>query len=178
MRLNSGRMTTADLEIRAATPGDVALIMGLIRELAVYERLEHEVLAGEQDLREALFGARPAAEAVVASWAGEAAGFALYFHNFSTFLGKRGLYLEDLFVRPTFRGRGIGKSLLIHLARLAVQRDCGRFEWTVLDWNRPSRDFYESLGALANTAWIPYRISGEALRRLAAGEPGATDAAG
>jgi GNAT superfamily N-acetyltransferase len=171
-------MTTADLAIRAATPGDVALIMGLIRELAVYERLEHEVLAGEQELREALFGTRPAAEAVVAWWAGEAAGFALYFHNFSTFLGKRGLYLEDLFVRPACRGRGIGKSLLIHLARLAVQRGCGRFEWTVLDWNRPSRDFYESLGALANTAWIPYRISGEALRRLAAVEPGATDAAG
>lgn len=155
-------------EIRAALPADVPLILAMIRELASYEKLEHEVVASEDDVRRALFGERPGAAAVVASWAGAAAGFALYFHNFSTFLGKPGLYLEDLFVRPEFRGRGVGKALLIHLARLAVQSDCGRFEWAVLDWNRPSRDFYESLGAKANPSWINYRISGEDLRRLAA----------
>jgi GNAT superfamily N-acetyltransferase len=160
-------MNNDDLQIRAATPADVPLMLSLIRELAIYEKLEHEVLAGEDDLRQALFGPQPGAEAVIATWAGDAAGFALYFHNFSTFLGKRGLYLEDLFVRPVYRGRAIGKSLLIHLARLAVQRNCGRFEWAVLDWNRPARDFYESLGAQAKPDWIPYRISGEELRRLA-----------
>jgi GNAT superfamily N-acetyltransferase len=115
-----------------------------------------------------LFGPRPGAEAVIARVGGEPAGFALFFHNFSTFLGRHGLYLEDLFVRPGFRGRAIGTALLKHLARLAVERNCGRFEWAVLDWNRPSRDFYESLGARAHAEWVNYRISGEALERLAA----------
>jgi GNAT superfamily N-acetyltransferase len=159
-------------DIRAATPADVPLILGMIRELAVYEKLEHEVVAEEGAVERALFGEQPAAAAVIATFAGEAAGFALYFHNFSTFLGRRGLYLEDLFVRPEFRGRGIGKSLLTYLARLALEKDCGRFEWAVLDWNRPSREFYESLGARANPEWINYRITGEDLRRLAAAAPG------
>jgi GNAT superfamily N-acetyltransferase len=120
-------------------------------------------------LRSALFGPRPAAEALIARIDGDPAGFALYFHNFSTFLGKHGLYLEDLFVRPAFRGRAVGKALLVRLARLALERDCGRFEWAVLDWNRPARDFYEALGAEANSAWISYRITGDALERLASG---------
>lgn len=153
--------------IAAATPGDVPLILSLIGELAEYEKLSDQCIATETGMREALFGKDPGAEALIATVAGEPAAFALYFHNFSTFLGRRGLYLEDLFVRPAYRGRGIGKSLLVHLARLAVQRDCGRFEWAVLDWNRSAREFYEALGAQANPAWINYRIAGDALRRLA-----------
>ncbi len=141
--------------------------MSLIRALAEYEKLEDQVVATESTLRQALFGPRPGAEAVIARSGGAPAAFALYFHNFSTFLGKPGLYLEDLFVRPAFRGRGIGKSLLAHLARLALERGCGRFEWAVLDWNEPARDFYESLGAGANAEWINYRMTGEALERLA-----------
>ena len=157
------------LTITPAQPADIPLILELITELAVYERLEHQAIASAPTLERALFGPQPGAEAVIARYGGEPAGFALYFHNFSTFLGRRGLYLEDLFVRPEFRGRAIGKALLAHLARLAVERDCGRFEWAVLDWNRPAREFYESLGAEANTAWISYRITGDALRRLATG---------
>ena len=155
------------LDIAPATPADVPLLLSLIRELADYERLSHQVVATEAILHEALFGSAPGAEAVIASVAGEPAGFALYFHNFSTFLGRRGLYLEDLFVRPAFRGRAIGKRLLAHLAKLAVQRGSGRFEWAVLDWNSSARQFYEALGAEANSAWINYRITGDALRRLA-----------
>ena len=161
-------MATPLLQIAPAGESDVPLILALIHELAVYEKLQHEVVADAALMRDALFGARPAAEAVVARWDGEAAGFALYFHNFSTFLGRRGLYLEDLFVRPAFRGRAIGRSLLTHLARLAVERSCGRFEWAVLDWNTPARDFYESLGAEPNPSWINHRVSGAALQRLAA----------
>jgi GNAT superfamily N-acetyltransferase len=162
-------MTEAStLSITAACRADVPLISSLIAELAEYERLRHECVATEDSLSDALFGAQPGAEAVIARVDAEPAGFALFFHNFSTFLGRRGLYLEDLFVRPAFRGRGIGKSLLQHLAALAVERGCGRFEWQVLDWNRPARDFYESLGAKANAAWVSYRMTGEALQRLAA----------
>jgi GNAT superfamily N-acetyltransferase len=162
-------MTQAStLSITAASRADVPLILSLINELADYERLRHESVATEASLGEALFGPQPGAEAVIARLAGEPAGFALFFHNFSTFLGRRGLYLEDLFVRPAFRGRAIGKSLLQHLASVAVERGCGRFEWQVLDWNRPARDFYESLGAKANSTWISYRMTGEALQRLAA----------
>ena len=142
-------------------------MLALINELADYEKLRHEVVATAESLAQALFGPRPSAEAVIARVDGEPAGFALYFHNFSTFLGRHGLYLEDLFVRPAFRGRAIGKALLRHLAALALQRGCGRFEWAVLDWNRPARDFYEGLGAEAKSDWIIYRISGDALRRLA-----------
>jgi GNAT superfamily N-acetyltransferase len=155
------------VEITPALESDISLILALINELAEYERLQHQVVATEETLRQALFGPRPGAESVIVRSGGEPAGFALYFHNFSTFLGKPGLYLEDLFVRPAFRGRGIGKSLLVHLARLAVERGCGRFEWAVLDWNQPARDFYEALGAVANSAWVSYRIAGPALERLA-----------
>ncbi len=159
----------AGIEIAPAEPADVPLILMFISELAEYERLAGEVVADERALRHALFGPHPAAYAVIARSGGEPAGFALYFHNFSTFLGKHGLYLEDLFVRPAFRGRAIGKALLAHLARIALERDCGRFEWAVLDWNRPARDFYEALGAQANPTWLGYRITGEALERLAGG---------
>ena len=156
-----------DAEVLPAREADVPLILSLINELAAYEHLEHQVVATAAALRNSLFGPRPAAEALIARWRGEPAGFALYFHNFSTFLGQRGLYLEDLFVRPAFRGLRVGKLLLTHLARLAVARGCGRFEWAVLDWNRPARDFYEALGAQANSTWVNYRISGQALERLA-----------
>ena len=145
------------------------MILDLIKELAEYEKLSDQMVATEATLRHALFGARPAAEALIARVGGESAGFALFFHNFSTFLGRHGLYLEDLYVRPAFRGFGVGKALLRHLAGLALERGCGRFEWAVLDWNRPARDFYESLGAAANPAWVNYRISGAALERLATG---------
>jgi GNAT superfamily N-acetyltransferase len=158
---------SSGLDISPATTADVPLILSLINDLAEYEKLRHESVATETSIHEALFGPKPHAEAVIARFDGEPAGFALFFHNFSTFLGKPGLYLEDLFVRPAYRGRAIGKSLLSHLASLAVQRNCGRFQWQVLDWNRPSRDFYESLGAQADPAWVNYRMSGDALRRLA-----------
>ena len=160
----------AAVSITPAQEADVALILGLIKELADYEHLSHQVVATEASLRYALFGRRPAAEALIARVDGECAGFALYFHNFSTFLGRHGLYLEDLFVRPAFRALGVGKTLLRHLARVALERDCGRFEWAVLDWNRSARDFYEALGAEANPAWVNYRITGEALERLARGQ--------
>jgi GNAT superfamily N-acetyltransferase len=156
------------IDIAPAVPADVSLLLALITELADYEKLRHEVVATEASVSQALFGPRPSAEAVIARIAGEPAGFALYFHNFSTFLGKHGLYLEDLFVRPAYRGRAIGKALLRYLAALALQRDCGRFEWAVLDWNRPARDFYEALGAQAKSDWIIHRVSGDALKRLAA----------
>jgi len=156
--------------ISPAQEADLVVILALIKELAAYENLSHQVVATEANLRHALFGPRPAAEALVARVDGECAAFALYFHNFSTFLGRHGLYLEDLFVRPAFRAFGIGKALLRHLARIALERDCGRFEWAVLDWNRSARDFYESLGAEANPTWVSYRITGEALERLARGQ--------
>jgi GNAT superfamily N-acetyltransferase len=155
------------LSISPAESSDVPLILSLINELAEYEKLAHESVATEALIDKALFGPQPRAEAVVARYDGEPAGFALFFHNFSTFLGKPGLYLEDLFVRPAFRGRAIGKSLLSYLAALTLERDCGRFQWQVLDWNQPSRDFYESLGAKADPAWITYRMTGDALQRLA-----------
>jgi GNAT superfamily N-acetyltransferase len=161
----------SSLSITAARPPDVPLILSLISELADYERLSQEAVATESSIQDSLFGSKPGAEALIARWNDEPAGFALFFHNFSTFLGRRGLYLEDLFVRPAFRGRSIGKALLIHLAALAVERGCGRFEWQVLDWNQPARDFYERLGAKANSAWVSYRMSGEALQRLAAQRP-------
>src|SRR5271169_3104089 len=156
------------LKISPAIAADVPLILSLINELAEYEKLRHESVATESSIHKALFGPQPRAEAVIARLDAEAAGFALFFHNFSTFLGKPGLYLEDLFVRPAYRGRAIGKSLLSYLAALALERDCGRFQWQVLDWNRPARDFYEALGAQAKSDWIIHRISGDALKRLAA----------
>lgn len=155
------------LEITPAQEADIPLILELIHELADFEKLRDQVVATEAVLRQSLFGPRPAAQALIARIGGESAGFALYFHNFSTFLGRHGLYLEDLFVRPAFRGMSVGTALLAHLAQLALGRGCGRFEWAVLDWNRPACDFYESLGAKAKSDWVNYGISGDALARLA-----------
>lgn len=154
--------------IRPATAADVPLILSLIRELAEYEKLLHEVTATEADLKAALFGARPSAECVIAEHAGKPAGFALFFHNFSTFLGKPGIYLEDLYVKPELRGKGIGRRLLAHLAALTLQRGCGRFEWAVLDWNAPAIKFYQGLGAKMMESWKINRLTGEPLKRLAA----------
>lgn len=156
------------IHIRSAQAADAALIATLIRELADYEKLLHECHVTPEAISNSLFGDKPQAECVIAEWQGEAVGFALFFHNYSTFLAKPGLYLEDLFVRPTARGHGVGKALLTHLARLAVARGCGRFEWSVLDWNAPAIAFYESLGAKAQTEWTIYRVTGEALTQLAA----------
>jgi len=153
--------------IRPAEPADTALILSLIRELAEYERLPHEVVATEDALRATLFGARSRAEVLIADADGQAAGFALFFHNYSTFLARPGLYLEDLFVRPAFRRQGIGRMLLTRLAGIAVARGCGRFEWSVLDWNEPARRFYESLGARPMDEWTTYRMTGAALDELA-----------
>jgi GNAT superfamily N-acetyltransferase len=158
--------------IRPATPEDVPEILALVRELAEYEKLSHLVAADEARLREHLFGERRYVEAVLV-WARDdggaerCAGFALFFHSYSTFLGRPGLYLEDLFVRPRFRGRGCGKALMLYLARLARERGCGRFEWAVLDWNTPSIDFYRALGAQPMKEWIIQRVTGAALERLA-----------
>ena len=152
--------------IRPAEPADVATILRFVRELAVFEREPAAVLATEPMLHDALFGAHPAAEAVIAE-DGEPLGFALFFHNFSTWQGKRGLYLEDLYVTPSARGRGVGKALLRHLARLAVERDCARFEWSVLDWNADAIAFYRAMGAVGQDEWTVQRVDGDALRRLA-----------
>jgi GNAT superfamily N-acetyltransferase len=145
----------------------VSLIHTLIRGLAEYERLASEAVLTEADIRDSLFGEHPAAEVLIAEVGGIAAGFALFFHNYSTFLGRRGLYLEDLFVFPAHRGKGIGRALMARLARLAVERKCGRFEWWVLDWNEPAIRFYESLGARAMSDWTVYRLTGDPLARLA-----------
>lgn len=158
----------ADFTIRAAEPGDVSDIVRLIHALAGFERLSHLVEATPETLHPQLFGARPAAEALVAVAAGRVVGFALFFHNFSTFLARPGLYLEDLFVEPDHRGAGIGKALLTRLGRLAVERGCGRFEWSVLDWNASAIGFYESLGATVMPDWRICRITGERLRAFGA----------
>lgn len=155
-------------QLRPATIDDVPLILTFIRDLAAYEHLLPEVEATEEKLRATLFGPRPAGECILAFGpAGAPAGFALFFTNYSTFLAKPGLYLEDLFVRPEFRGQGIGKALLLHLARLANARGCGRMEWAVLDWNQPAIDFYESLGAERKTDWTICRLTGSRLARYA-----------
>lgn len=153
--------------IRPATESDVPLILRFIRDLAEYERLLHLVVATEDLLRTTLFGERPYAEVVFACEDGVEVGFAIFFHNYSTFLGQPGIYLEDLFVDPSKRGRGYGKKLLQYLARLAVERNCGRLEWAVLNWNEPSINFYKSLGAKAQDEWQVYRVTGEALTALA-----------
>jgi len=160
--------TKEGLRIERADARDVPLILRLIKALAEYERMSDEVIATEDSLRETLFGARPSAEVVIAYAGTEPAGFALFFQNYSTFLGKPGLYLEDLFVAPEYRGRGYGKALLQHLATLAVKRGCGRFEWSVLDWNEPAIGFYRKLGAQPMQDWTIFRVSGDALRKLAA----------
>jgi GNAT superfamily N-acetyltransferase len=153
--------------IRPATVHDVPLILEFIKGLAEYEKLEDQLIATEARLTSALFGPRPDAEVVLAFVGAEPAGFALFFHNFSTFLGQRGLYLEDLFVKPEWRGHGVGKRLLVHLAGIALQRNCGRFEWAVLDWNEPAIQFYRRLGAQPLHDWSIFRVSGESLKRLA-----------
>lgn len=157
--------------IRPATPHDLPLTAQLIRELAEYEHLSHEVRFSEAALGQYLFGSRPMAEVVIAEADGAPCGFALFFHNFSSFEGRPGIYLEDLFVRPEMRGRGLGKALLAHLAQLAVERGCARLEWAVLDWNAPSIGFYRSLGARPRDEWTVMRLDGPALAQLAA-EPG------
>lgn len=158
----------AQNRIRLATQADVPLILKFIQDLAEYEKLADQVVATEQKLIETLFSAQPAAEVVIAESAGQPAGFALFFHNYSTFLAKPGLYLEDLFVLPEFRGQGLGKLLLTYLAKLAVDRGCGRFEWSVLDWNQPAIDFYQAQGAVLMTDWRINRVTGPALSALAA----------
>jgi GNAT superfamily N-acetyltransferase len=155
------------IEIRPAQPADVPVVLELIRALAEYERLAHQVVATEADLTASLFGARPAAEVILADLDGKAAGLAVYFTNFSTFLGRPGLYLEDLFVRPPLRRRGVGRALFQYLAKLAVERRCGRFEWSVLDWNQTAIAFYRSLGAVPLVEWTVFRLTGDALLQAA-----------
>lgn len=167
--MTPARIATAQprVKLRFAKQGDAALVLAFIRELAEYEQLPHEVEADAEMLADTLFGETPDAEVVIAEVDGKPAGFALFFHNYSTFLGRRGLHLEDLFVRPAFRGKGIGRVLMAFLAKLAVERGCGRFEWSVLDWNTPAIDFYRSLGARGMDEWTGQRVSGPALHALA-----------
>ena len=155
------------IQIRAAEKEDVPLILRFIRDLAAYEKLSASCVATEELIHDSLFGPKPCAEAILAYYNDEPAGFAIFFHNFSTFLGRRGLYLEDLFVTPHLRGKGIGKAMLTLLARLAKERGCGRFEWAVLDWNTPSIEFYKRLGAVPLDDWTVFRITGAALDNLA-----------
>jgi GNAT superfamily N-acetyltransferase len=161
-------MSTSSFTLRAASPADAPAIVGLIRELADFEKLSHLVVITPEALHQHLFGARPVVEAVVAEVAGRVVGFALFFTNFSTFLGKPGLYLEDLYVQPAHRGSGLGKALLKHLGALAVKRDYGRFEWCVLDWNVNAIRFYEKMGATVMPDWRICRVTGAALQALAA----------
>lgn len=155
------------LRIEPANPTDVPLILKFIRDLAEYEKLSHQVVAAEENIREHVFGSNPVAEVLIASWDSQPVGFALFFRNFSTFLGQAGIYLEDLFVEPSHRGKGIGKALLVRLAEIAVERGYGRLDWAVLDWNTPSIEFYRSLGATPQDDWTGYRLAGDALTRLA-----------
>jgi GNAT superfamily N-acetyltransferase len=155
------------LSIRPATAKDAALIVQFVRDLAEYERDPKAAVATEQDFIRDGFGADPKFKVVFAEWNGEPAGFALFFYNYSTWQGRPGLYLEDLFVKPEFRGKGIGKALLLHLAKIAVENNCGRYQWQVLDWNTPALEFYKSLGAEIMKEWLTMRVEGEALQRLA-----------
>jgi GNAT superfamily N-acetyltransferase len=156
------------LKIRIASEADIPLILQFIRGLAEYEKLAHEVVATEETLRTTLFGQPRVAEVLIGEADGKPAGFALFFHNFSTFLGRPGIYLEDLFVKPEFRGRGYGRALLAHLAEIARERNCGRLEWAVLNWNTPAIDFYKSLGAKPQDQWTVYRLTGKTLEELRA----------
>jgi GNAT superfamily N-acetyltransferase len=157
---------TGALQIRPATAGDVPLVLSFVEQLADYEKLAHMVVATEASLREALFGERPGAEVLLAFAEGEPVGFAVYFHNFSTFLGRKGLWLEDIFVKPDRRGHGYGKALLLAVARIARERGCGRFEWAALDWNTPAWEFYRALGATPLEDWTMFRVTGAALDKL------------
>ena len=159
---------TPKFSIRAATVDDMPLVLRFIKNLADYEKLPHEVTATEELLRRNLFTERKTAEVLLASEGGDNVGFAVFFHNFSTFAGKPGIYLEDVYIRPEFRGRGYGKALMIYVARLAQERDCGRFEWSVLDWNTPSLEFYHSLGAVPMEEWTVQRMTGDTIDALAA----------
>ena len=160
-------MSQPTFRLEAATEHDIGLILRFIRELGAYEELAHEVTATEEELRETLFGLQPAAEVMIAYAGEEPAGFAVYFHTFSTFLGRRGLYLEDLFVVPNWRGHGLGRRLLAHVARVAVERDCGRLEWSVLDWNELALGVYRKIGARPMNEWTVHRLTGEPLHDLA-----------
>lgn len=155
------------LVLREAVRADAALVMQFIRDLAVYEKLAHEVVTNDDEIASALFGTNPRVFCDIAEWNGAPAGFALWFYSFSTFRGRHGIYLEDLFVKPEFRGHGIGKALLANLAKRATAQDCARVEWSVLDWNTPSIEFYKSLGAVALDEWTKYRLSDAALANLA-----------
>lgn len=157
-----------DFVLREARAEDCGLILAFIRELAEYEKLSHEVVATEETLRETLFGERPRGEVVIGEHRGNAVGYALFFHNYSTFTGRPGIYLEDIYVKPEMRGRGYGKCLLTYVARLAVERKCSRMEWSVLDWNEPSIRFYRSLGAVAMDEWTVQRLDGASLDEVAA----------
>jgi GNAT superfamily N-acetyltransferase len=161
-------MSAENMHIRPATRSDVPVILALIRELAEFEKLDHMMVATEETLADELFGPKSPAETLIGEANGEPVAFAVTFHNFSTFLGKKGLYLEDLYVRRDSRRKGYGKAMLLHVARLAVERDCGRFEWMVLDWNEPAIKFYESMGASILHEWKLARVTGDALERLAA----------
>ena len=158
---------TAEVRIVPAGQDQIPLILSFIRKLAEYEKLSSKVVADEALLRQSLFGRHPAAEVVIAYWGDEPAGFAVFFHNFSTFAGRAGIYLEDLFVEPEFRGKGIGKALFIHLAKLTEERGCARLQWAVLDWNEPALGFYRKLGAEPLDDWTVYRLSGASLKSLA-----------
>ncbi|SFG80040.1 GNAT family N-acetyltransferase [Neptunomonas qingdaonensis] len=155
------------LAIRNATDDDAGVILQFVRELAAYEKAEHEVLATESSIRESIFSEESATKAVICESNGQPVGLAVYFLNYSTWLAKHGLYLEDLYVTPAARGTGAGKALLKHLAQIAVKKNCGRFEWSVLDWNEPAIQFYQSLGAKPQNEWVGYRLSGQALQDLA-----------
>ena len=154
------------LIIRKGTEKDVTIILDLIKALADYEKAPNEVIADEKILLQNLFGEKPYAETLIAEYNGEPAGFALFFHNFSTWIGKPGIYLEDLFVKPHLRGKGIGKRLLVQIAKIAIERDCGRFEWSVLDWNEPSIQFYKNLGAKPMDEWTTFRMTEKQLKAL------------
>lgn len=155
------------MTIRLALPSDLGLIVSLVRELAEYERLADQAVATEDDLKTALFGAAPKAHALIVEADGHPAGFAVYFYNFSTFVGRAGIYVEDVFIRPQFRRRGLGRAVFRHLAQKTVAEGCGRMEWSVLDWNEPAIRFYASLGATPMRAWIIERLSGTALKKFA-----------
>ena len=161
-------MKNPGLEIRTATEADVAIVLSFIKKLAAYEKLQHEVVASETLLRETLFTAVKSAEAAIGFLDGAPVGFVIYFYNYSTFLARRGIYIEDLYVDEDFRGRGVGRALLIHVARLAYQRGCGRLEWAVLDWNLPAIQFYKHLGAVPMSDWTVFRLTDKALAKLAA----------
>ncbi len=157
----------SNIEIRKATVEDSSLILRFVTELAIYEKAEHEVKATESDIQESLFGSDSKTNAIICNINNEPVGFAVYFFNYSTWLGKHGLYLEDLYVSPEFRGSGAGKALLKHLAKIALSKNCGRFEWSVLDWNEPAIQFYQSIGAKPQAEWVSYRLTGKSLEEFA-----------